>query len=482
MIKMDFWDFLELFTRPEAFPYFFTFLTGYVLASLFAGNSSFWKDRDTFEKIIIGGALGFSLFYGIAFPIVILFSMWIELDIQLINRWSAIFLLVCFLLWPLLSYTAGISRDRIFKTFAYVVRFLPFASLLELFLTWIISMEVSGYPPYLNQILKPFWNNFILISVVSFLLIASINLALYLLFITPLWTEKYRPVRLIDPARKSEIKGWRHQIFLLKPSIRKKRIMVLTLITVIILPSVIIPIDQAFPFYTPRLHISNEFYYLYPYGSQELVLIRKETWKGPIYQYFGLMQRKYMVSIPNFLPNSLLVTSFYIENPSNFSEKQGTGSYPGRSSCEKTGYIWVSCPENVSYTFQPNTEEVTGVVINFVNFTESQVFNFNVTYYQQFLYRNVIISENQKLGEYQNDTRQESYYFFISNRENCTVVITYFEFDRLHYAEVIRDTIKVYINGTENPSITLKGYKIYPGTEIPAGSTMNLTIALLSQR
>lgn len=66
-MNLEIFEIFEITRLP--LHYIYAVLTGYVLASLLAGETSFWKNRESFEKLVIGGALGLGLFFGQPFPL-----------------------------------------------------------------------------------------------------------------------------------------------------------------------------------------------------------------------------------------------------------------------------------------------------------------------------------------------------------------------------------------------------------------------------
>lgn len=116
------------------------------------------------------------------------------------------------------------------------------------------------------------------------------------------------------------------------------------------------------------------------------------------------------------------------------------------------------------------------MIVNFANVSKRTLL-FNLTYYKLLQAVDVTIVEDQMLGEYHNDTRQECYYFYIHNNENATLRIPYLQFSRLNYDGVVSETVKVYGHGQEYPWATIDSYYIRPDMIIPAYGTGNLTIS-----
>ena len=474
-ITMDIW---ELFTHPEWYPFIFAVLAAYVLLSLFAGKSSLWDDRSTFEKILMAGALGFALYFGMSFPLVWLYSIWAGLSDRQIFESSGYLLLAFGAFIPLALRALGKSGAWIFRIFIYVPILLMLGSGLELIIAWIINVQVHTYPSYLSNVMVPFWDSVYSVSVVCALFVFCFNYLIFFLFVGHLINEVYRRILTVEPEQRSGIKGWRHRIFLLKPSIRRKHKIILVLLGMIILvPSIIIPIDQSYPFLTPRLYMDREKDYLAPRKKRELILSRFETWKGTEYKYYGLVYKEFNATIPNLS----LTNSFYVESPSNLTEELVLDNPPYHSRWEHINNIWLSCTQNISATSQTNKGVIEGIILNFENITEKTL-AFNLTYYKLLQNVNVTIVEDQMLGEYYNETRQECYYFYIYNGENVTLTIHYFEFSRLIYEGVDSETVRVFRNGQEFPWAVVDSYYIRPDVLIPAYGTVNLTISLQFHR
>jgi len=470
-ITMDIW---ELFTRPEWYPFIFAVVAAYVLLSLFAGKSSFWDDRSTFEKILMAGALGFALYFGMSFPFVLLYSVWAGFTDRQIFESSGYLLLTFGAFVPLGLRALGKSGAWIFRKFIYVPILLVLGSGLELIIAWIINVQVHMYPSYLSRVMVPFWDSVYSTSIVCALFVFCLNYLIFFLFVGHLVNEIYPRILTVDSEQRSGIKGWRHRIFLLKPSIRRKHRIILVLLgLIILLPSIIIPIDQSYPFLTPGLYTDREKDYLAPRKKRELILSRFETWKGAEYKYYGLVYKEFNATIPNLS----LTDSFYLESPGNLTEELVLDNLPYYSRQEHINNLWLSCTQNISATSKAHNGQIEGIVVNFENVTERTLF-FNLTYYKLFQNVNVRIIEDQMLGEYHNETRQECYYFYIYNRENITLTIHYFEFYRLIYEGVDSETVRVFRNGQEFPWAVVDSYYIRPDVLIPAYSTVNLTISL----
>lgn len=479
---MDIWD---LLTRPEWLPQILAILTGYFLASLFAEDTSFWRTRSSFDKLIISGALGLGLFYAVGYPIILLSSPWTELTtIQQVNQSSGILIFSCFLLVPLSLHAVGISRRILFRAFASTVSLLPYAAILELLLAWLINIEISIYPLYLGKIMVPFWDSFFRTSLICFVLF-TLCMLIHQLFITPLQRGRYRHVRLASPGQRSGIKGLKHRLFLFKPSIQARhKIVLLGLAIVIFVPLIVVPIDQHFPFITPRLQIGGECCYEGPYFINELVVARFLEGDAGEYRYYDLMCKEYNITIPGFdsIRGFLHADSVYVANPSNFSKRLSSYELGQTlSNWNNVKSLWISSGENVSFDPKPDENNIDGLIVNFANIT-NQVINFTIRYYQEFFNRDVSITENVTFRERPNNTKLECYYFIIENKENCILNIPYFEFSRLQYAEVDRNSTKVYINGQEASHVLVGLNFIYPWMIVGAYKTGNLTITLISHQ
>lgn len=211
----------DLFNIP--LPYLFAVLTGYVLASLLAGDTAFWRSREAFEKLIIGAALGIGLFLGVAFPIVLLSSLWIPLTIEQMFQLSGYLLFVCFLFTPLSAHIgARVSKERILWVFGNFLVIFPYAFLLEVGLAFMLTQAVTTYPDYLRLTMLPFWNSFMGTSLVSFVL-SALNLVIFQLFITPLWGRNQREIPCFDRrwGQKAR-KGWKQEFSHLQWSFGRK--------------------------------------------------------------------------------------------------------------------------------------------------------------------------------------------------------------------------------------------------------------------
>ena len=419
--------------------------------------------------------------------------MWISLTLEQAFQSSGILLLVCFLVAPLSAHiVAKISRERILTIFGYITLIYPYAFLLEALFAYILTIGIATYPVYLRLVMKPFWDSFLNISLLSFVL-SALNLAIFQIFVTPLWVRRQQVIPLVDMrwGRKAK-RCWRDKFSSFKWSIKrrltitrmllftkKKSIIGLGLVLSTLAPLIVIPLDQKFYFLTPKLQASEEKLFSVSWMNRQLILTRIETWKGVVYQYYELKYRSYNVTLPTFPYH---VNSICIANPSNFSKEADSGRlHPFLGSWGDIDNLWVSSNNNISFLFQPDSKEVKEMIIDFSNAT-SRMISFNVTYYQQFLTRNVTVKEEIELGEYQNDTRSEIYYFYVYNNENATLKIPYFELHRLAFEVVDIDTVEVYMNNQLDPLVSVDRHAIYPLMIVPPYAVGNLTITLLSRR
>jgi len=180
-----------------------------------------------------------------------------------------------------------------------------------------------------------------------------------------------------------------------------------------------------------------------PSINPELVMTRIEDWNGSSYQFYKLRYRRYDVTLPS-LGLSLNIS---ISNPSNYS-KLGNFGIPDQYATylSDVSNLWVSRDNNSAITFLPDANNVENLMIGFSNVT-TQTVNFNITYYQQFLSRNVTVEEIIDYGEWENNTKSESYYFWINNNENSTLHIPYFELNGLAVLNSSElEKVEVYIN------------------------------------
>lgn len=487
-MSTGFFDFSNL-----PLPYIFAVLSGYVLASVLAEGTSFWNKRESFEKILIGGALGLGLLLATTLPFVYLASFWVPLTFEQAVEISANLVLVFFLFVPLSAIiTSKISRQTILKIFGYTVMILPYAFMVEYLFSVILLATIGVYPEYLHSMLNLLGTSFVISSAISFAL-CSLNLITYQLFVTPLLTLGELQLPYVDmrfgKKPKNRREKFSHFIWTLKKKLTiirirlfsKKKLSIFLIFTLLVFsPLFLIQFDCNSPLFTPTLQESEAEKISSSSVRPELVInITQEVGSNDFAcQYYELRFKRYDVVLPTF-PYSLKIIC--VKNPSNYSNVGNIGRIePYVSSLEQVKNLWVTYDENISPTFLSNSQDVKEMTLDFSNVSKQTV-GFNITYFQQFNSRNVTFDYEIDAGELQNNTMVDKYEFYISNNENVTLKIPQIEMTALCVADCDLENVEVYLNGNQIFR-SVNDVKIYSITiQIEPYSFANITVMIPRQ-
>lgn len=468
-------DILEWLKYPEYYPYIFAFLAGYVIISLFAGKTKLWTERNTFEKLLMSGALGFAMFNGMVVPYVSLAIPWLGLTDNQVFSFAGGVILTLGVLIPLALQNFGVSREQMFKRFQKLPFWLSVISIVELMTVFLFNMQVQTFPTYLQNVMSPFWDTVFNISFTHLVLVICFSTLIFLMFILRLSNE-------LNPKSKKLTEIKLHQLISnLKPHIRKRNIFIVILLMIIILiPSIIIQADNSFHFIIPKLQVGEEGIPSEPSDDYERVFVLTRSVRGigrDNKEYYQVRYRDYNITVPNLhcLRKFLNADSIYVVNPNNSSKELDEGHPPNLPWWGGIDNLWIDIQENVTLTPEFDGEILDGILFGLANVSGSTI-NFNMTYFKQLSDMDVTIEQEEILGEYVNGTRQEWYYFYITNNEDTDLWIPYFELDSL-YQSIDSDSVEVYKNSELVP-YALSKRSIRPDMYIHAHTQGNLTITL----
>lgn len=468
-------DILEWLKYPEYYPFIFAFLAGYVIISLFAGKTKLWKERNTFEKLLMSGALGFAMFYGMVVPYISLAIPWLGFTDKQVFDVAGVFILTLGVIFPITLQSLGFSGEQIFKRFQKLPLWLILISTVEVITITLFNAQVQTFPTYLQNVMSPFWNTVFNISITHWISVSFLSYMIFIMFILRLSNE-------LNPKSEKliEIK-LRQLVSILKSHIIRKRnvFILILLVAIILIPSIIIQVDNSVHFVTPRLQVGEEGIpsERLDYYERVFVLARLETGKGEKLEYYQVRYRDYNITVPNLhgLRKFLNADSIYVANPNNTSRVLNDGYPSNLPIWSHVDNLWINVQENVTLTPDFDGEILDGIFFGLANVSGSTI-NFNMTYFKQLPDMDVIIEKEEILGEYVNGTRQEWYYFYITNNEDKDLWIPYFELLSL-YQNIDLDSVEVYKNDVLVP-YALSGRSLRPDMYIHAHTQGNLTITL----
>jgi hypothetical protein len=157
------------------------------------------------------------------------------------------------------------------------------------------------------------------------------------------------------------------------------------------------------------------------------------------------------------LPTWRLLSSVYIDNPSNTSFTMGQ-YYPSRPSATDAWKLYVVAPDNVTYNpilKQTPTykTKVTGLIFDLGNFIGNTSLTATLTYWQEIdPICNVKIGyDNLTFADLGNGTWTETHTIVITNNSNDTLFIPAMDYDRFNFDYVIRNSTNAYLNGSLIP-------------------------------
>lgn len=469
---MDVLDFWQILTNPQIWPLFLTFLGGYVMMNVFLGHSKLKKDFSELERILIAFGIGFLFVYFLFLPPVAMLNFWFPFLGE--NAYVISAILFCAVASSALFYAIYEERREKFIEAAKKIllgSIVPFSFLIVLILT-VGFAALSWYPSYIVTLISYSWNSFMLLSLASFLMFTCGTFFLWIYVLKLRLRESFK-----DQTRR----------------ILKRRATIgasIVLIAVLVMGSLIVPLDKTFVLFTPHMQkgpesLSDEMAMGKGYEKVVFISVRR----GPrdnissTYEYYALMSTSYEITVPRFR----LLSSLHISNPSNASFLMGE-YYPSLPNAwEGWRKIWVAIPNNVTYkpNFRepPFASEVSGLTISFGNISGGSRFFANLTYWQEISFiKNVEIEyHNLTFADLGNGTWMETHTIEIRNNSNDTLDIPALEYDYFNFDCVIRNSTSVYFNGNVRPYAELVGpTRLALPVWAPAQMASNLTITFLT--
>lgn len=470
-------------------------ITGIGIFYIVSHKTSSWKALEPFGQKIINFIFGFiigtCILFGIVFPLIYYTGFWLPLTVESALEASGYFELVFVLGTVALSYYMfKISGERILERLSQVSFVFFIVMLAELYFVLMLRMGITLYPDYVQPFLENFANFLFRLSLPSILFVVA-NSVNWFIFNRMLIMEQ--TANSGSGLEKQDGKKWIEKLFGLKSSLRevidikkvmkfiKRRGVIILVVMLVLSPFIVIPLDLNLHFITPKLQISNEEKFSSTWAKPELIMnITQDGFTDDfLTQYYEQRFKHYEVVLPT-IPNS--VKSIRIANPSNRS-MAGEVGFPESyvSNYYLVNRFWVTCDENVSTNFLPDSNNVEEIQLDFSNVTHQQD-NFNITYFQQFNSRNVIFDWDIKYGEWQNNTKVDEYEFEIQNNENITLKILEIEIGALCFDDCDLENVEVYLNGKNITSLASYGkvYGIY--ININPYSSANITVNIPQQR
>jgi len=464
-------DILQVFTNPQIWPLFLTFLGGYVMMNVFLGRNRLKKFSEL-EKILIAFGIGSLFEYFIFYPPVALFKFWFPSLVDNVYMTSAF--IFCIASAEALFFAIyGERREKFIERTKRILMILLVSYSYFAVVAMIIALSiVSWYPHYDAKLISNSWGIF---AFSAFLSLGSFFVGFFFLWV---YVLKLSLRRFKDKIMKSFTK---RSVF--------RSLLMISL--VLIIGVSIVPLDMQLGLFTPRMQAGEEAFsskMRSSSGFTKVVFINAT--RGPsgnasaTYRYYALFNKTYEITLPALQ----LLSSVYVDNPSNASFAIGQ-YYPGLPDpTEDWKNIYVTTPDNVTYQADMTESPllgsiVAGLVFSFGNYSDNRSLAVTLNYWQEIgSIDNIRIDYgNRTFSDMGNGTWTETHTIKITNNSNDTLDIPAMEYDWFISDYVIRNSTRVYLNGTLRPYSELfwstrlaMDVFVYPGT------VSNVTISFLT--
>jgi hypothetical protein len=438
MLRVEITDILQLITNPQAMPLFLTFLGGYVMMNVFFERGKV-ENFTELEKVLIAFGIGVLFEYFLFYPLVMLTCFWWPFSDSLV--FSVI--LFCAVSGSALLLT--IHKEPKPRIVGAAKRILSFSTIVLAIIVILISSidlgVVAWYKPYTLHLISDSWNSFRNSAVSS---LGLISFGVFFIWIYILKTAVNETLDIKFPALK------KHHILL----------MVAVVAIPLVAGSIVVPMDTSAILFTPRMQTGAQVLSSIMQirdGFEKVVFINAtRVWGNNIsaeYHYYALMNTTYNITLPTWR----LLSSVYIDNPSNTSFTMGQ-YYPSLPSATDSWKLYVAPPDNVTYnpllkqtpTFET---KVTGLIFDLGDFTGNASLTTTLTYWQEIdpIDKVKIDYGNLTIADLGNGTWTETHTIMITNNSNDTLFIPAMDYDRFNFGYVIRNSTNAYVNGSLMP-------------------------------
>jgi hypothetical protein len=434
---MEITDILQVLSNPQAWPLFLAFLGGYVMMNVFLEREKVKKFTEL-ERLLIAFGIGVLFEYFLFYPLVTLASFWWPSFANDNPTFSAI--LFCAVSGSALLVT--IHNETKPKIVHFTKKILTFSTVvlagIVIFISSVDMGVFTGYQPHTLDLISGSWNTFTSSAIIS---LAWFVFGVFFVWIYVLKTALNESLDIKFPSPK------KHHIPLIAALV----------IIPLIAGAIVVPIDTSGILFTPRMHTGDQLLSseMKTNDGFEKVLFISAT-RGPgnnistEYHYYALMNTTYNITLPTIWR---LLSSVYVDNPSNTSFTMGQYS-PSLPSATDSWKLYVAAPDNV--TCNPiliqtpaYQTKVTGLKLDFGNFTGNSSFPTTLTYWQEIDppddvridYANLTFTD---LG---NGTWTETHTIMITNNSNDTLFIPAMDYDRFNFDYVIKNSTIAYLDG-----------------------------------
>jgi hypothetical protein len=489
-------DITTFFQSPDYFPEIMIFASGYILIFSIFGKTKAWKELDSALRVVLALVVGFGVEFCIVLPI-------FYLNLNNLNT-VALFLPAFNATWTyhwaitgIIAVTFALSKNREFvmKNLNIVVLNIMFPFFVTFFVFFAIaSIEYNSvYPAYIRNS-TPFLYYFPINVLFSFL--GVIFCYIFSIYLNRAYEdERFYGKSSYSFVLRSKTTHWQTQLFLFnvwlnkkaKQFLHSKKIVFLIIATFIMIGS-IIPLDNEFSFFTPK--IKSYLHAILPYNVSD----------------GSRVQFSWVVSTLGFAPPS--VTSVFWQTrcdtyqfTSGVFDMMGVVTMPFDSdylgkSIRTTNYfspanlpidgIDLIVPYNlenrVNVTLVPNATNPSGFQVNYAKIGK-QPFNLTLGRWENV---NISSVSNVPLAPQRtrfNDTcvtwKQT---FVITNGYSQNIYVSNIQYDSgLNYVDIDQQSFVIYYNGAKLESAKVFGslIMIY-GLAIPSHTSATIELQFVA--
>lgn len=461
-------DFLTIVLNSPQYAFAILLLvSGYVLFSVFYRGSSHWHRFSTTEKWLIGGVLGGYCGFTILPLVDTMLYVGYHIHVDLLSlAWISSGLVTVFALAFWVFDSSGIPKTSLMRNLKDYMVSVSVLSTCLLIAVSTIEFEISLYPDSVWPLVEGYCSGF---NQLTLFVPIIWGLPLYILFLRPRLVEHSQGIPTLRypgsrTARRSILRLMRTIV-----NVRVVRYALALFLVVLVVSSIVVPIDKELNLFTPRVVTGHESFYAAeacPIDAySHLLMIR--TSDGA-YKFYQKMQLTYNLTLPS-LKRILAFVS--VQNPSNFSAYVR----PLDMYYDAWMYLQPSSASEISFSYTRANGKVTAIVANLTAVADATA-QFSVSYYNEFLERGVKVSEFENSTSIDNTTTLETNTFLVTNGDEFCLTIPRMELVKLTYEGVNGSLSKVYFNGQLLSPVEVSGPLVYPWVTVSPGTTANIKI------
>jgi hypothetical protein len=457
-----------LLSNPQYVPLGVMALSGYVLFAILYRKTKYWAEFSGTERAFLGGALGILIGVFLIAPIVQVMLFWsVGTQAVVVNIASGLVsALVAAEVFAIRI--SGVKEIVVLRYFYGAILVAAAFSGLIFLASAIISFSSASYEKYIILYVQQPWINFCGTCLSAFVLSVFVLVLFRQTVVRNLGSVLETDVGTLKINVGTRYKPSRVRILRRLLGRKSVRCLLACVVVVTVLSASIVPLDQSWVLFTPKLNAGHESFEATEACPSDvysdLLMIRTSD---RVYRFYQRMQLSYNLTLPSL---KRFVTYVSIENPSNFSAyvRQFDMYY------DACMYLQPSSASDISFLYTRVNGKLTNIVANLTGVTNATA-EFTVSYYNEFLKRSVKVSELENSTRIDNATSLEASTFIIMNDDQFCLTIPRIELEKLRYQGVNASLAEVYVNGHLSP-ITVGGGFIYAWVTVRPQRTANITI------